>query len=92
MQDPDGDDVTDDTPGHVGGANSEGQTEPTETEASTEEHETKQELAAEPGESAETAEGDVPADVVRQQAPVLVSKHTSRTFCCSLRMLCDTEL
>ncbi|XP_050928527.1 LOW QUALITY PROTEIN: matrin-3-like [Lates calcarifer] len=63
---PDGDDVTDDTPGHVGGANSEGQTEPTETEALTEEHKTKQELAAEPGESAETAEGDVPADVFDQ--------------------------
>ncbi|GLD70549.1 matrin 3-like 1.2 isoform X2 [Lates japonicus] len=62
---PDGDDVTDDTPGHVGGADKR-RTEPTESEPSTEEHETKEEPAAEPGESAETAEGDVPADVFDQ--------------------------
>ncbi|XP_070692704.1 matrin 3-like 1.2 [Pempheris klunzingeri] len=60
---PDGDDVTDDTPGDVGGADgeakqgaeSEGRTEPRESE----EHE---EANAERGESSETAEGDAPGD------------------------------
>ncbi|XP_040903929.1 matrin 3-like 1.2 [Toxotes jaculatrix] len=66
-----GDDVTDDTSGHggeTGGearqwAEPEGQTEPTETEASSEEHENKEEPSAEPGESSETVEGDLPSDV-----------------------------
>ncbi|XP_039976056.1 matrin 3-like 1.2 isoform X2 [Xiphias gladius] len=72
-QGPDGGDVTD-TPGRVGGAegeakqwaDSEGQTEPTETEASTEEHENKDEPTTELGESSETAEGDLPADMFQQ--------------------------
>ncbi|XP_044061918.1 matrin 3-like 1.2 isoform X2 [Siniperca chuatsi] len=63
---PDGDDVTDDTPGGVGGADgeakqgaeSEGQTEPAETE----EHENKEEPSAEPGASSETVEGELPED------------------------------
>ncbi|KAM9357347.1 matrin 3-like 1.2 [Symphorus nematophorus] len=63
---PDGNDVTDDMPGVVGGvdgdgkqvAESEGQTEPTESE----EHENKGEPNAEPGENHETVEGEEPED------------------------------
>uniref|UniRef100_A0A3B4URT1 Uncharacterized LOC111233519 n=1 Tax=Seriola dumerili TaxID=41447 RepID=A0A3B4URT1_SERDU len=66
----DSDDVTDDTPGHQcgtegearQGAESEGMTEPTETKPSTEEHENKDELTAEPGESSEAEEGAPPPD------------------------------
>ncbi|XP_056238533.1 matrin 3-like 1.2 isoform X2 [Seriola aureovittata] len=66
----DSDDVTDDTPGHVGGtegearqgAESEGLTEPTETKPSTEEHENKDELTAEPGESSEAEDTAPPPD------------------------------
>lgn len=62
-----GDDVTDNVPGAVCGADggamqgaeSGGLTEPTETE----EHENK-ELNAEPGESSEAVEGEPPADEV----------------------------
>lgn len=64
------DDVINDTPGDVGGADtdqvkqeaeSEGQMEATETEASTEEHEGKEEANME---AAETAEGDLPEEEV----------------------------
>ncbi len=73
-QAPDGDDVTDYTPGDVGGADgeaehgaeSEGRTEPTETE----DHETREDPNAEPGEGSELVEGDPPADVVRFNKPL----------------------
>ncbi|XP_051275771.1 matrin 3-like 1.2 isoform X2 [Dicentrarchus labrax] len=59
---PDGDDVTDDTPRDFNtkqGAESERATQPTETE----EHEAKEDTNAEAGDSSETVEGDLPADV-----------------------------
>ncbi|XP_040029301.2 matrin 3-like 1.2 isoform X1 [Gasterosteus aculeatus] len=69
---PDGDDVTEDPPGDVGGAEaefkqeaeSEEQAEHTETEVSAEEPEIKEEMEAEPGEGSETVEGDLSADAM----------------------------
>ncbi|XP_026185435.1 matrin 3-like 1.2 [Mastacembelus armatus] len=65
------DDVTDDAPEHVGGAEgeaqkgveSDGHAALKETEATPEEHENKEEANAEAGESSEAVEDDVPADV-----------------------------
>ncbi|XP_071362759.1 matrin 3-like 1.2 [Trachinotus anak] len=71
VSDADGDDVTDDTPGHVGGTEvgakqwvePERRTEPTEIEPSTEEHENK-EPTTEPGERSEALEEAPPSDML----------------------------
>lgn len=53
------------------GAESEGQSVPAETES--EEHENKEEPNAEPGESSEAAEGDLPADMVRYNVTTYIT-------------------
>ncbi|XP_042274294.1 matrin 3-like 1.2 isoform X1 [Thunnus maccoyii] len=67
---PDGDDVTNEAPGGVGGAKGEAnagaESEPTETEPGIKEEPEVKEPRAEPGESSETAEGDLPEDTEDQ--------------------------